>query len=1071
VPAAISAGTINVGNTSGYRGNVVLGGAVSLATSGATLTVSAGTLKVSGMLSGAANVLVRAGTTLTGGPAGSIGIPVTVQTGATLTPDASSASTVLFTNSLTISPSGAFQWSYSSGSAEGTLALGSAALNLPGTGNPVFRAQWEFAPALPVYVMTWNSQPANRPTWGFDGSLVGTGNLAIWNDANGTWDTGANWVYPSYTSAQFTYQPGGLQLTSLGVTNVAGTAAPPAGANVLIAPPSTSSVGVAGPAEPVSLSSLIIQGSGAATASLTLQNGGPISPASVAINTGGALLANSAALNMPNGVVAISGGSGSLGSPSTLVGAATISGGSLSLGGGSIGTATIGYPLNDGGVLSLEGGTLGTLVASGGAIGVTGATVANAQISGTASVNASAGVVTLLNASGGTTTVSAPAGVGTATVSGGQVTLNNANPMTGLIVSGGSVAMNNTSTVASASLSGGTTALAGPTVTTATVSGGAIVNVTAGGVPTLNVVASDSMRGVTVGPGASVGASALNVSGGQVTLNNANTIPLAALSGGTTNWAGPTVSAANVSGSATVNINVANSVSGITSITGGTVHLADSSGLGLQQSTVSLNSNNGLVFTGSSAVLGGLSGAANLALPSAALTVGANNANTSYGGVLTGGGGLTKVGSGTLLLTSSSTYMGPTMIKAGTLKLTSGVSGFGGNGTGWTVTDGDNAPSVTAIAGNVLTLTDDGPPVFETRSAFYNTRVPTGAFTASFVYQTSGNMQADGVTFTLQNSPAGAAALGPNAAGSNLGYYGIAPSAALQLNIYTGDPGGVGSAFTNGGTLSAYTSTGPVNLASGDPIQVMLSYDGSNLVENLVDQTTVQTYSTTYSGVNLAALTGGTSAYVGFTGATGGEFAIQTISNFTFVAGLGNGNPSGLPATTALTISKSGVFDLGGANQTVASLSDGSGGGSIINSAPTLLSILTLSPTGSSTTFSGSILGGGTLGAIELVLSGTGTQVLSGTSTYSGGTFVTNGTLIATNPEALADGSNLTVGNSFAFGSVIPSDAASAVSRAAPVPEPGTLGLILAFLSGATIYGATFRRSQVSRCLRVRADE
>jgi autotransporter-associated beta strand protein len=579
-------------------------------------------------------------------------------------------------------------------------------------------------------------------------------------------------------------------------------------------------------------------------------------------------------------------------------------------------------------------------------------------------------------------------------------------------------------------------------LTSATISGGAIVNVTTGNVPALSVVASDISQGVTVGAGASAGATALSVSGGLVTLNNTNTIPNATFSGGTTTVAGPTVTALNVSGSATVNINAANTVNGTTSINGGTVRVADP--LGLQKSTVTVNSNNSIAFSGSSAVLGGLAGAGNFNLPSSVLAVGANNANTSYGGALSGGGGLTKVGSGTLILTSSSTFSGPTLIDTGTLKLTSGVSGFGGNGSGWTVTNGDNAPTATAIAANVLTLTDNGPPTFETRSAFYNTKVPTTAFTASFVYTAGGLMQADGVTFTLQNSPAGPAALGPNAAGSNLGYFGISPSAALQLNIYSGDPGGVGSAFTTGGTLSAYTSTSPVNLASSDPIQVMLTYDGSNLVESLLDQTTSQTYSRIYSGVNLPAATGGTSAYVGFTGATGGEFAIQTISNFVFNVGLGNGSSSGLPSATALKISTSAVFDLGGASQTVASLSDGNGGGgSVIDSASSLPSILTLSPTVSSTTFSGSILGGGTLGAIELVINGQGTQVLSGTNTYTGGTVVTNGELILESASAVLDGSSLTIGSgAVAFGAPVIPGAAGLSSGTASVPEPSTLTLL-----------------------------
>jgi autotransporter-associated beta strand protein len=1048
---SISSGTVNVGNTTGYNGKVVFNGATPLTASGVAVTVNAGTLKVGGTLSGAAgaSLQVRAGTTLAGGPAGAIGIPVTVQTGATFAPDASAASTALFTGSLSISPSAAFQWSYTSGSAEATLALGSAVLNLPGSGNPVFRPQFVIAPVLPINVMTWNTPPANQPAWNFDGSLVAAGNVAVWNDANGTWDTGANWLYPSYTSATLTYQSNGLQLTGLGVTNVTGTAAPAAGANVLIAPPSTSSVAVTGPAAPVVLGALVIEGSGAATASLTLQSGGTISPTSVTAYAGGALAANAAALNMPSGVLAISGGSASLGSSLTLVGTATTSSGTLSLGGGSVGTANA-----TGGVLGLGGGTLGALIAGGGAIGISGATVANAQISGTAIVNATAGALTLLNASGGTTTVNAPASVGSATVSGGVVSLNNTNAMAGLTVSGGSVALNNSSTIATAALSGGTTSLAGPTVTAATISGGAIVNITAGSVPTLNVVTSDLTHDVTVGGGASAGSTSLSVSGGLLTLNNTNTIPAATFSGGTTTVAGPTVTSLGVSGSATVNIGAANTVSGATLIGGGTVNVADPGGLGLQQSTVTVNSNNGLAFSGSSAALGGLSGAGNFSLPSAVLTVGANNANTSYGGVLSGGGGLAKAGSGTFVLSSSNTYAGPTLISAGTLKLTSGVSGFGGNGAGWTVTNGANAPTATAIAANVLTLTDNGPPIFETRSAFYNTKVPTGAFTASFVYTAAGLMQADGVTFTLQNSPAGPAALGPNAAGSNLGYFGIAPSAAIQFNIYSGDPGGVGSAFTTGGTLSAYTSTSPVNLAGGDPIQVTLSYDGSNLVENLTDQTTSQTYSKTYAGVNLPAATGGTSAYVGFTGATGGEFAIQTISNFSFIAGLGNGNLSGLPAATALKISASAVFDLAGANQTIASLSDGAGGGSVINSAPTLPSILTLSPTGGSTTFSGSILSGGTLGAIELVQNGSGTQVLSGANTYTGGTVVASGELILQSSSAILDGSSLTVGaGAAAFSAPI-------VGAPAVVPEPGALGLLAAAGAALLVYSVRSKRAK-----------
>ena len=55
-----------------------------------------------------------------------------------------------------------------------------------------------------------------------------------------------------------------------------------------------------------------------------------------------------------------------------------------------------------------------------------------------------------------------------------------------------------------------------------------------------------------------------------------------------------------------------------------------------------------------------------------ALTVGGNGQSTNYGGILSGGNGLTKVGSGTLTLTASQSYGGPTVISGGGLQLQGG---------------------------------------------------------------------------------------------------------------------------------------------------------------------------------------------------------------------------------------------------------------------------------------------------------------------------------------------------------------------------------------------------------------
>jgi Bacterial lectin/Chitobiase/beta-hexosaminidase C-terminal domain/Legume lectin domain len=246
--------------------------------------------------------------------------------------------------------------------------------------------------------------------------------------------------------------------------------------------------------------------------------------------------------------------------------------------------------------------------------------------------------------------------------------------------------------------------------------------------------------------------------------------------------------------------------------------------------------------------------------------------------------------------TSSTVYTGPikvtatTTIKAiaagggfstsavavGTYTILSSAINFGSGFSGAGMTLNGKA----AYSGSRLRLTDGG--AFEASSAFYTTAVNVQSFTTNFSFLLTG-ANADGITFSLQRSAP--TALG--SLGGGLGYAGIGKSVGVKFDLYNNSGEGKDSTglYTNGTypTVPALDLTSSrVNVHSGDVFNVQLSYNGTTLSMTITDaDNSAETFTTNWT-INIPATVGGNTAFVGFTGGTGGLTAIQDITSWTY---------------------------------------------------------------------------------------------------------------------------------------------------------------------------------------------
>ncbi len=479
------------------------------------------------------------------------------------------------------------------------------------------------------------------------------------------------------------------------------------------------------------------------------------------------------------------------------------------------------------------------------------------------------------------------------------------------------------------------------------------------------------------------GANITNAASGFLSFNSTSTAGLSTIA----NNGSLTFGNSATAGSATITTNNLATTSFTGSSTGGNARFITGAGGTFDMS--------GLTSAGMTA--GSIEGAGSYILGSKTLTTGSNNLSTQVDGVISGnGGGLTKVGSGTLTLTAANSYSGATTISAGKLAL----SGGGGIANSSVVTvngtfdisalPGTSAHITTLAggAGGVVQLGNNALAITNGSTEFAGTIQGTGGVATGGLEVSGGTQTLSGInTYTGQTQIDAGATLALKGNGS------IANSAVVNLF-----PGA-------GGTLDISQTT------SGASVRGLFSLPGSGTVA-LGSKTLTITSGNTFGGViRDGGIGGGTGGGVTVAGGAGQAFAgANTYTGATTIAATGEvdlvtlGGSHGSIATSSSVIDN-GTFGIDGLLNGGTSIKSLSGNGLV------QLGANTLTFTNASGTFAGVIRDGGAGGGI--VMAG-GTQVLSGINTYTGTTAVNGGTLVVDGSIATSALTNVNAGGTLA---------------------------------------------------------
>jgi len=466
-------------------------------------------------------------------------------------------------------------------------------------------------------------------------------------------------------------------------------------------------------------------------------------------------------------------------------------------------------------------------------------------------------------------------------------------------------------------------------------------------------------------------------------------------------------------GTGTVTLSAANTYTGTTTVNAGTLSLGNVNALQTTTLDTGTSGSQAVTFSVAGANtynIGAIQGDDTLDFGNNTISVGANNAATSFTGTLAGSGGnLTKVGSGALTLSGNNSYTGSTTISAGTIRLGNAVSN---NSTilGDILINGGTLNYATAISdqiSNSATVTlSSGSFVLAGRDETIGSIAMSGGALSmtSGILTLSSPAGFTGGTISMTAAGGSIIAAGQTTLGNATFSYSNASNASKGLILLSGL---AVDADTTANFTNASTGVGRISLEGST--QVFDVGASANLNIGWALASTTSSGGLTKNGTGTLTLSAA-NTYNGTTTVNAGTVSlgnVNALQNTTLDTGT-----SGSQAV-AFSVPGSTTYNIGAIQ-----------GGDTLDFGSNTISV---GANNATTSFTGSLAGSG--GSLTKV--GSSTLTLSGSgSSYSETTTISAGTIQIDHANALGSGGNITFGGGgLKYGTGITQDLSSRIKN------------------------------------------